>query len=108
MKKVLFVMLASMFVFGALTLAACGDDDDDAIDNVAACQELEDSMNALECLAVDFDYSCDAYSEYTACDYAEYFDCLADVYSCDGDTLVTDMDKLTECGDIATDIAGTC
>jgi hypothetical protein len=109
MKKAMFLMLASLFVFGALSLAACGDDDDDdSFDNVASCQNAEDAMNELECLAAEFDFSCDAYSNYTACDYSEYFDCIAEVYSCDGDVLDVDMDKLDECTAAAEEIQGTC
>jgi hypothetical protein len=76
-------------------------------DNVGACQDLEDSMNALDCLTTDFDYSCDSYDG-VDCDYTDYFDCMADVYSCDGDTLVYDTDDIQTCTDIADEISSTC
>jgi hypothetical protein len=111
MKKAMFLMLASLFVMASLSLAACGDDDDAAIDNQTACQDAEDTINGLECLPdgwTDLDMGCEAYADVTTCDYADFYNCYGEVYSCDGDDLVTDLDKLTECGDIATEIAGTC
>lgn len=106
MKKVFAILLVSVFAFA---MVACGDDDDggSSVDNVAACQELEDTMNELECLTVDFDYSCDSYDG-TTCDYAEYFNCLSDIYSCNGSVLEYDADALQECTDIGSDIAETC
>jgi hypothetical protein len=112
MKKALFVMLASLFVVASLSLAACGDDDDDAaIDNVAACQELEDTINGLECLPEggEVDMMCDSYADYDTCDYSDYYNCVGDCYGCDGDVMTFDTEKYAgECADLATDIASTC
>jgi hypothetical protein len=107
MKKVFAILLVSVFAFA---MVACGDDDGgSSIDNVAACQNLQDTLNELECITADFDYGCDAYDG-TTCDYAEYFNCLADVYTCEGDpsVLTYDADVLQECTDIGTEIGGSC
>jgi hypothetical protein len=76
-------------------------------DNVAACQDLEDSMNALDCVTTDFDYSCDSFDGNT-CNYTEYFSCLADMYHCDGDLLDYDSDKMQECTDLVNEIGANC
>jgi hypothetical protein len=108
MKKVFAILLVSVFAFA---MVACGDDDDggSALDNVAACQEAEDALNELTCLTVDFNFSCDSYDG-TTCDYAEYFNCLADLYTCEGDpeVLTYDADQLQECADLSEEIAGSC
>jgi hypothetical protein len=96
MKKALFLMLASLFVVASLSLAACGDDDDDdAVDNVAACTELQDTINGLDCYeGYEVDLMCDTYADY-ACDFADYFSCTSDCYSCDGDVPAFDADTYT-------------
>ena len=108
MKKVFALLLVSVFAFA---MVACGDDDGggSTLDNVAACEEMQDAHNELTCITVDFDYSCDSYDG-TTCDYAEYFTCMADLYTCEGDpeVLTYDADALTECSDLATEIAGSC
>ncbi|MCK9460970.1 MAG: hypothetical protein M0R80_15145 [Proteobacteria bacterium] len=91
-------------------LEDCLDDnygDDNNFDNVGACQDAEDAINALPCLDTPVDYSCDNYDGMD-CDYTDYFDCLSDVYYCDGDTLSYDADQLQECTDIADEISSSC
>ena len=107
MKKVFAILLVSVFAFA---MVACGDDDDgSSVDNVTACQEMEDSMNELECLTVDFNYSCDSYDGVT-CDYAEYFNCLADLYTCEGDpaVLTWDQAQLDECTAAYNELVDSC
>ena len=90
MKKVFAILLVSVFAFA---MVACGDDDDGAsFDNVTACQDLEDTINGLECYAgYEVDMTCDTYEDYT-CDVADYFNCTADCYGCDGDVPTFDSD----------------
>lgn len=58
------------------------DDDDDEVDNMAAC---EDFVADLECdggIDISMSVPCDQFGAYT-CDLTEYFDCVADAWSCD-------------------------
>lgn len=94
MKKALILMLAAVFAISFMAVA-CDDDDDGAVDNVAACQDLEDTINGLDCYAgAEVDMMCDTYEEYT-CDIADYFNCVADCYGCDGDIPTFDSDTYT-------------
>ena len=100
MKKLVLGMILCGFVFA---VAACGDDDDSgSVDNVAACNDLQDTINGLDCMTSDVDLSCDSYDSYT-CDISDYYDCVGDCYSCDGDTLNFDSTKYSdECTPLAT------
>ena len=62
---------------------AVGDDDDDyAAANVAACEELEDFINSLECSeGYDWDKGCDKYAS-APCDLTDYIGCLIDETFC--------------------------
>ena len=55
-------------------------DDDNSIDNVAACERWVDTVSCG-----DFDFSmlvdCDLYED-TVCDISDYFDCLSDNTEC--------------------------
>ena len=92
MKK-FWVMMLVVLVAG-LIFVGCGDDDD-AADNVGAC---EDWVAAMEC--GDFDITqyidCAIYEE-TACDISDYFDCLTDNTTCDEATGMLDMTGWGEC-----------
>jgi hypothetical protein len=81
-------------------MVGCGDDDDDgAVDNVAACENLMETLNGLECVADDYDWGwdCEIYGD-TTCDISEYFDCLADGYTCtDDDPPMLDATGAADC-----------
>lgn len=107
MKKVFAILLVSVFAFA---MVACGDDDDgSSIDNVAACQDAEDAITALECYDDTYpvDMSCDSWGE-TTCDMVDYWTCYGEIFTCEGDVFTTDTDKATECGEILTELADTC
>lgn len=84
-------------------------DSDGDYDNVGACEEYVDAVNSLFCWPSDYPYEldCSAYSGYP-CDYTSYFDCLSDIYYCDGDTVMTDSDMTQTCSELASEIASTC
>ena len=94
MKKVFAILLVSVFAFA---MVACGDDDDGAVDNVGACQSLEDTINGLACYeGAEVDMTCDIYED-AACDISDYFACVEDCYGCDGDIPTFDMDTYATC-----------
>ena len=97
------------FIFAlasTLVLAACNDEDtrktDDAslhpapqssssggggneepeVDNVAACEELADELECDNGVDISSTLPCTSYGSY-ACDLVDYFDCIADAWSCD-------------------------
>ena len=92
MKKIALALCA----LSALSLSACGPD------NVKACKELYTKLQGLECLD---DTTKESFNPDTNCpdtlnaggvpNYAEYYQCLEDGYSCDGDTFVADVDHCT-------------
>ena len=45
---------------------------------------------------------------YLTCDMTDYFDCMLDVYACDGDTLTTDTDIMQTCGEIMSEYYTSC
>lgn len=78
-------------------------------DNVAACQDAEDTLNALPCVTEDFNLGCSDYEDVNG-NYFGYFSCLSSslVYSCDGDVLTCDEANLQICTDIADELASSC
>jgi len=96
MKKVFAILLVSVFAFA---MVACGDDDGgSSVDNVAACQDLEETLNGLACAeGYDWALSCDGYDG-TTCDYADYFQCLEDNTTCtDTDPSYPDLTGWGDC-----------
>jgi hypothetical protein len=82
MKKVFAIVLVSVFAFA---MVACGDDDSgSSVDNVAACNDLVDTLNGLDCASgYDWGIDCNLYSaDSYPCDIAEYFNCLSDATTC--------------------------
>lgn len=85
-------------------VVACGDDDGGGgggVDNVAACQSLEDSLS--ECSAIyDGVLMCDNYAN-TTCDVADYFSCIEDSYGqcVDGDFPDLDAEAALDCVPLA-------
>jgi hypothetical protein len=76
-----------------------GDDGDDGgtVDNVAACDEL---IESLECGGADFGQyvSCSSYAS-LSCSLVDYFECLSDNFACsDG---VFDPSGWTSCASLA-------
>lgn len=73
-------------------------EDDEPIDNVAACERLAAD---LSCGGIDLTMSlgCEAYGT-LECDLVDYFDCVADNFECTSD--VPDVSGLTACVDLAT------
>ena len=85
MKKMmaLFALVAMTGLFAV----ACG-----GADNVGACEDYIAHVEGLECLPDGYDsgFSCDTYDGID-CDYTEYFTCLTDGITCDGDTISNEI-----------------
>ena len=91
MKKTAFAVLA----VAAMALTACG------VDNVAACKDAYAKINALECIGdatLDAEASCPDTLNEGGLDCSDFYTCFGDGYTCDGDTLQTDVADCPTCG----------
>ena len=96
-RILLAVALASI---GAAS--ACDDDSGESYDNSEACYEVENAVNDLECYDIPqpVSFNCDAQDE-APCNTAVIWECMADVYYCDGDELVFDEALYYHCYDLS-------
>lgn len=85
------------------SIAGCGSDEtaestSESTDNVSACQNFVDS---IDCGSFDASsvVGCQQYEGY-ACDVSDYFDCLAEHFSCNGG--IPDSSRWTACTALAT------
>lgn len=80
MQKITMIFLGA---FAAASIAACGPD------NVAACKEDVEAVNALECIdeetALDADEQCPEALNESTVDQSDYYECVYGQYTCNGD-----------------------
>jgi hypothetical protein len=97
MKKVLMLVLASLFVF--VVASGCGDDDDDSGGGTVCDQAAEIQMNAMEEACGDYDECC-------------MCDCLlegsSDIEGCDCGTSDADADGDADCSGEIEEAAQAC
>jgi len=75
---------------------SCDGNDQTDQDNVAACQEVQDAVNGLDCMSgYPMDLSCETYG---ACpsDITDYFECVEGCYGCSGDSPTFDVDTYND------------